>query len=134
MVENACENLICASVKDQEGNNDLRLLFMPLNLSGLHIKGFRCNAMTVGCFGFHEPACAVGGLPINLLLLEAAVGVASTVVSTLDVRHTLCGSHTNDCRPKTQSVLSLALELFSGVGTMEFGSGRKVAMEACLLG
>lgn len=130
-------------MKHQEGNKDLLVVFMPLNFSGLHTRCFLCSATTVGCFGFHDPAC-VGGLPINLLLLEpAAVGVASTVIlapsfscgngeHTLDVRHTLCGSHTKDCLPTTRSVFNRFG--LSGVITLAFDSGRRVAMEALLLG
>ena len=123
---------------------DVLLAFMSLNLSGLQTRCLRCNATTVGCFGFHEPCC-VGGLPINLLLLLELIGVASTVAVAfsitpgngdciLDVRHTLCGSHTNDCLP-TRLLLDGTREvLLSGVAAFMFDSGRKVAMEARLLG
>lgn len=134
----------------QEVNNDFLLFFNPLDLNGLHTNCFRCSAITVGCFGFHEPAPPTWerGLPINLLLLGPA-GVPSTAARGvsfdcppngdcgLDVRHTLCGSHTKDCRPITRSFLSRAdALLLSGVVMFEDddGSGRNVAMEARLLG
>ena len=89
-------------------------------MSGLHTNGFRCSATTVGCFGFHEPAC-VGGLPMNLLLLLMAVGVVSTAVlnsgngeNNLDYR-AFRGSLTNDCRPIALPCLNREAELWSGV-------------------
>lgn len=128
----------------QEGNNDLLLVLKPLDLSGLQISGFLCSATTVGCFGFHEPIWE-GGLPINLLLLEPAAGVPSTVARDdsldcgngdccLDVRHTLCGSQTKDCRPITRSFLNRVDEVLTGVVMLEDDSDRKVAIEARLLG
>lgn len=100
----------------QEDKKELLLFFMPFSFSGLQTKCFFCSATTVGCLGFHEPACE-GGLPLNLLLL-GPTGVASIVEvgtsldcgngeDTLEVRHTLCGSQTNDWRP----VLNLTEEL-----------------------
>lgn len=108
---------------------------MPFNFSGLHTKCFFCSAITVGCLGFHEPICEGGGLPLNLLLL-GPTGVISIVDDSLDcgsgddtleVLHTLCGSHTNDCRPMTLSGRI-------GVFTFELDSVWKVAIEALLLG
>lgn len=118
------------------------LLFLaPLSFSGLHTTFF-CSATTVGCLGFHDPGTCEGGLPLNLLLL-GPIGVASIGASldcgngedTLEVRHTLCGSQTNDWRPMTRSVLiSLAEDFWTGVDMPELDSGRKVAIEALLLG
>ena len=47
----------------------------PLMVSGLHTNCFLCSAITAGCFDLNEPA-SIGGLPMNLLLLLMAVGVA----------------------------------------------------------
>ena len=117
---------------------------MPLSLSGLHTTFF-CSATTIGCLGFHEPGTCEGGLPLNLLLL-GPMGVASiSKVGTsrdcgngedgLEVRQTLCGSQTNDCRPIKRSVLIILEDEFSsGVAMPELDSGRKVAIEALLLG
>lgn len=84
---------------------------------------------------------------MNFLLLCEPIGVSSTGkldISltccrgefTLDVRHTLCGSQTNDCRPITRSVLIRALDLFIGVVTLVLfvSVGRNVAIDARLLG
>lgn len=126
-----------------DSNDFLLLVFRALNLSGLHTTCFFCNAMTVGCLGIHEPGCD-RGLPWNLLLL-GPTGVASADITldislrgngedTLDVRHILCGSHTNDCRPITRSVLTWAVELCRGVLMFALDSGRRVAMEALRVG
>lgn len=116
-------------------NIEFLLFFIPLSFRGLQTSCFFCNATTVGCFGFHEPT-AEGGLPLNLLL--RAIGVASTCCGngedTLEVRQTLCGSQTKDWRPMARSGLSRAEGFGSGVDMLELDSGRKVAMEALLLG
>ena len=93
-------------------------------VSGLHTNCFLCSAITAGCFDLNEPA-SIGGLPMNLLLLLMAVGVACSdgpmnlllllmavgVACTvapdallnrekiLDIRRILCGSLTKDCLP-----------------------------------
>lgn len=123
---------------------------MPLSLSGLHTKCFRWSATTVGCFGFHEPAC---GLTMNLLLTVAAAHgddtapAASTEpavfnsgngVNILEYR-AFRGSLTNDCLlippppPSHFETAAAEVEWWSGVIRFD-DSGRKVAIETLLLG
>lgn len=102
------------SRENQDKKEFLLFFIMPLCFSGLQTKCFFCSANTVGCLGFHDPPNCDGGLPLNLLLL-CPTGVASTAgvgggEDTLEVRHILCGSQTNDCRPMARSFLSLAEE------------------------
>ena len=130
MVENL-HNLIWAS----EGKNDFLLPFLtPRSFSGLHTKCSFAMRWRSDASASMNLAC-VGGLPTNLLLL-GAIGVAITVAATpslnrgigdctCDARHTLCGSHTNDCRPIIWLVLSRALELLSGVVLYEFCLGEE---------
>ena len=79
---------------------------------------------------------------MNLLLREpmgvAPIGVAiddsfacAIGESILDVRHILCGSQTNDCRPMNRSFLGRAAELLK---VEMLDSGRRVAIEARLFG
>lgn len=130
---------------NHDGTNDFLLVFMFLSLSGLHTTGFRCNATTIGCFVFEEPStCEGGGLPMNLLLLLGPTGVAASTFARalsgefdLIARHTICGSHKDECRPTSPRSFNVraAVELLTGVPVLtELDSGLSVAIEDRLLG
>lgn len=111
---------------------------MPRNFRGLQITGFFCRATTVGCFGLHGPACWVGGLAINLLLLFGVASIEElTVLVSGRGENTFENRLTFDVSLKNKG-LGNALSRFDseliGVPICKLGSGRNVAMETLLFG
>lgn len=120
-------------------SDDFRwLLFISLSLRGLQTKDLLGSAIAVGCLPIREPPCACTGLPINLLLLLAEIGVVSTDVGLIAGN----GANKFEYRPlwllmAADTLLPLAnleVEVRSGVVISDVGSGRSVAMETLLLG